>query len=129
MGKFKPIVLVVLLILVFAAIVAGTLKFSLGRFVIPAYPKEAGTLSEALAFYQEELAKQGKRVEIEILDDAADDVLTDLRGLDGNAYVYLLTLERKFGVRVKFGLWRTITISGSDSKGEALTNASSKRAE
>jgi hypothetical protein len=93
-----------------------TLKFSLDRHIIPAYPASHASLREIMDYYQKELAKQGMNVSIRVLDETGYDEPRDVRGIGGNGYLFLFGIERTFDTQLKCGVWRTITIDGVGSK-------------
>jgi hypothetical protein len=100
---------------VFASLVF-TLKLSLERHIIPAYPANYASLRDILDYYQKELAKQGMDVQIRVLDESGCDEPRDVRGAAGNGYLFLFVLSNTFDTQFECGVWRTITIAGVGSK-------------
>ena len=92
-----------------------SLKPSLERHIIPAYPTRYASLREILDYYKEELAEQGKLVEIRVLNEADYDEKRDVTGIAGNGYLYLFAVSDVFSTRFKCGPVRVITIYGVGS--------------
>jgi hypothetical protein len=102
------------------------LAFTLERHIIPPYQSDYASLKEIMLHYQQELAKQGKSVEIRVLNkENYDDVWCDVRGLTGNAYLYLFAVSEIFDTEFKCSPLRVITIHGVGSApGRAPANSS-----
>jgi hypothetical protein len=95
-----------------------TLKFSLERRIIPAYPDKYASLRQIMDYYRDELAKQGLHVEIRVLNRSCYDEPRVVRGIEGNGYLFLHRVSDAFDTRYRCGVGRVILVGGVGSKDE-----------
>jgi hypothetical protein len=108
---------VVLLLLVVLVLRTGFAS-SLERRIIPDYPAKSGSLRDVLTYFREELAKQGLRVTIQVLDETGYDDQRPTTGIGGgNGYLFLWGISRVFDTNFRLARYHVVIIDGVGSTG------------
>ena len=113
---------VVLLLLAVLVLRTGFAS-SLERHIIPDYPAKSGSLRDVLTYFREELAKQGMRVTIHVLDETGYDDQRPTTGIGGgNGYLFLWGVSRVFDTHFRLARHHVVIIDGvgSTEKGSPI---------